>query len=51
MDDDPDAMACEELLSIASLALDLPPSWRRREIGIAEWLADGPYHDWKLQGH
>jgi hypothetical protein len=21
------------------------------QIGIAEWLANGPYHDWKLQGY
>jgi len=21
------------------------------QIGIAEWLAAGPYHDWKLQGY
>jgi hypothetical protein len=21
------------------------------QIGIADWLAKGPYHDWKLQGY
>lgn len=21
------------------------------QIGIAEWLANGPYHEWKLQGY
>jgi hypothetical protein len=21
------------------------------QIGIADWLANGPYHDWKLQGY
>jgi hypothetical protein len=21
------------------------------QIGIADWLAHGPYHDWKLQGY
>jgi len=21
------------------------------QMGIAEWLANGPYHDWKLQGY
>jgi hypothetical protein len=21
------------------------------QAGIAEWLANGPYHDWKLQGY
>jgi hypothetical protein len=21
------------------------------QIGIAEWLAKGPYHDWRLQGY
>ena len=21
------------------------------QMGIAEWLANGPYHEWKLQGY
>jgi hypothetical protein len=21
------------------------------QVGIAEWLANGPYHEWKLQGY
>ncbi len=21
------------------------------QAGISDWLADGPYHDWKLQGY
>jgi hypothetical protein len=21
------------------------------QLGIAEWLAHGPYHDWRLQGY
>jgi hypothetical protein len=21
------------------------------QAGIAEWIAHGPYHDWKLQGY
>ncbi len=51
------AVLCNGQLCLEKVVTNSPSSrespWRparcKGQIGIADWLANGPYHEWKLQ--